>query len=211
MTCRLSGAIIWTNAGLLLIWTQKQTSIKFKSKLEFFWNIQRFTYEKAVCKLAVISYRTQCVNPLWPSDAIWRPGTGSTLAQVMACCLMAPSHYLSQCWLIIRKVRVIWWHYHKKIWRYQFVKQDWELHFLIVSKFPGVNELKATTFEHPRPRPNHVFSSLIPATTLNINQESESTQVASSITTDQTWMGRKLNFIDSWTGANNTVCRSTGN
>ena len=26
---------------------------------------------------------------------------GSTLAQVMACCLRAPSHYLNQCWLII--------------------------------------------------------------------------------------------------------------
>ena len=29
-----------------------------------------------------------------------------TLAQVMACCLMAPSHYLNQCWLIISEV----WH-----------------------------------------------------------------------------------------------------
>ena len=27
--------------------------------------------------------------------------SGSSLAQDMACCLMAPSHYLSQCWLII--------------------------------------------------------------------------------------------------------------
>ena len=29
------------------------------------------------------------------SDAIWQQRSGSTLAQVMACCLMAPSHYLS--------------------------------------------------------------------------------------------------------------------
>ena len=29
--------------------------------------------------------------------------TGSTLAHIMACCLMAPSRYLNQCWLIIRK------------------------------------------------------------------------------------------------------------
>ena len=27
---------------------------------------------------------------------IWRPGNWSTLFQVMACCLMAPSHYLNQ-------------------------------------------------------------------------------------------------------------------
>ena len=30
--------------------------------------------------------------------------TGSTLAQVMACCPTAPSHYLNQCWLNISKV-----------------------------------------------------------------------------------------------------------
>ena len=49
----------------------------------------------------------QCVNSLGPSDAIWRHRSGSTLTQVMACCLTAPSHYLNQCWLIIRKV---FWH-----------------------------------------------------------------------------------------------------
>ena len=27
----------------------------------------------------------------------WRQRSGSTLAQVMACCLTAPSHYLNQC------------------------------------------------------------------------------------------------------------------
>ena len=31
--------------------------------------------------------------------------SGSTLAQVMACCLTAPSHYLNQCWLIISEVQ----------------------------------------------------------------------------------------------------------
>ena len=45
------------------------------------------------------------VNSLWPSDAIWRQGFRSTLVQVMACCLTAPSHYLNQCWLIITKVQ----------------------------------------------------------------------------------------------------------
>ena len=47
------------------------------------------------------------VNSLRPSDTIWRHRSGSTLAQVMACCLTAPSHYLDQCWLIISKVL---WH-----------------------------------------------------------------------------------------------------
>ena len=37
------------------------------------------------------------LNSLRPSDAIWRHRSGSTLAQVMVCCLTAPSHYLNQC------------------------------------------------------------------------------------------------------------------
>ena len=37
-------------------------------------------------------------NSLWPSDAIRRQGTELTLAQVMASCLTASSHYLNQCW-----------------------------------------------------------------------------------------------------------------
>ena len=43
-------------------------------------------------------------NSLWPSDAIWWHISGSTLVQVMACCLKAPSHYLNQCWLYFSKV-----------------------------------------------------------------------------------------------------------
>ena len=34
-------------------------------------------------------------NSLWPRDTIWRHISRSTLAQVMACCLTAPSHYLN--------------------------------------------------------------------------------------------------------------------
>ena len=57
--------------------------------------------------------RGQGVNSLWPSDTIWWHRSRSTLAQVMACCLTAPSHYLNQWWLIISEVqcnllRVIW-------------------------------------------------------------------------------------------------------
>ena len=51
-------------------------------------------------------------NSLRLSDAIRPQGTESTLAQVMACCLTAPSHYLNQCWLIISKVL---WHSSKGI------------------------------------------------------------------------------------------------
>ena len=37
---------------------------------------------------------------------IWRQRSGSTLAEVMACCLTAPSHYLNQCWLIISGIHL---------------------------------------------------------------------------------------------------------
>ena len=46
-----------------------------------------------------------CVNSLWPSNAMWLHRTMSILAQVMACCLMAPSHYLNQFWLSISEVQ----------------------------------------------------------------------------------------------------------
>ena len=50
---------------------------------------------------------------------MWRHRSGSLLAQVMVCCLMAPSHYLNQCWLDINFTRsthelnpshVFWYH-----------------------------------------------------------------------------------------------------
>ena len=43
-------------------------------------------------------------HSLWANDAI---DLGQHLAQVMACCLTAPSHYPNQCWLIISEVL---WH-----------------------------------------------------------------------------------------------------
>ena len=47
------------------------------------------------------------VNSLWASDTIWRHRSGSTLAQIMACCLMAPSYHLNQYWLLSGEIM---WH-----------------------------------------------------------------------------------------------------
>ena len=58
-------------------------------------------------QISLKSPRGPWVNSLGPSDAIWHWRSWSTLVQVMACCLMAPSHYLNQCWLIISQVL---WH-----------------------------------------------------------------------------------------------------
>ena len=49
-----------------------------------------------ICCMETPSEKKQkkAFNALWPSDGIWRHRSGSTLAQVMACCPTAPSHYL---------------------------------------------------------------------------------------------------------------------
>ena len=44
-------------------------------------------------------------NLSWTSDHKWWHRSGSTSAQVMACCVMTPSHYLKHSWLIINKPR----------------------------------------------------------------------------------------------------------
>ena len=48
------------------------------------------------------------VNSLWPGDVIWRHKPRTKLAQAMACCLTAPSHYLNQCCLI---TKCVLWHW----------------------------------------------------------------------------------------------------
>ena len=45
---------------------------------------------------------------MWPSHTLWQHITGSILAQVKACCLAAPNHYLNQYWLIISKVQFMY-------------------------------------------------------------------------------------------------------
>ena len=52
----------------------------------------------------IFLYSRTDINTWWPSYAIRQHESGSTLAQVMACCLTAPSHNLNQCWLILSKV-----------------------------------------------------------------------------------------------------------
>ena len=57
-------------------------------------------------KLSVIQTTMDLMSGWW-FNLLWQHRSGSTLDQVMACCLMAPSHYLNQCWLIIKEVL---WH-----------------------------------------------------------------------------------------------------
>ena len=99
------------------------------------------------------------LNSLWPSDAIWRWRSWSTLVQVMVCCLMAPSHYLNQRWLIISKVL---WHSLEGIIlrRSEDTNQYNKIENYILesqSDLPGANEL---TQEHAGPEAPAKYNSV---------------------------------------------------
>ena len=96
---------VMAHANFVAIWYHKM-EVTLKPIIH-----KLITIEKLFMKLppdSIIQKGTfSHVNLLWPSDVIWRQGSRSTLAQVMACCLTAPSHYLHQCWLMISEVL---WH-----------------------------------------------------------------------------------------------------
>ena len=75
------------------------------------WNWWTFFHDVlCICSSMYISLRWRAEllitsNSLWPSDIIWMHRTGAKWVQLMACCLMAPSHYLDQYWLINK---VLW-------------------------------------------------------------------------------------------------------
>ena len=103
----------WLNIGDWIKWLPFCRQHLEHILLFCFFHIFFFFKKGPFCDWLVIGRGVgewQFVNSLGPSDAKWRQISGSTLARVMACCLTAPSHYLSQCWLIISKVQ---WHSSK--------------------------------------------------------------------------------------------------
>ena len=84
-----------------LVW---RTIISIHYKTWQIWSVKNVPYICHVglwffcmisCVYIICLSYTCHINSLWPGDAIWRHGTRSTLAQVMSCCLTAPSHYLN--------------------------------------------------------------------------------------------------------------------
>ena len=61
-------------------------------------------YDCEVAYMLITSMFLMTFTHLYPCDAIRWHRSGSILAQVIACCLVAPSHYLNQCWLLISEV-----------------------------------------------------------------------------------------------------------
>ena len=79
------------------------------SKIWLIWVIR--IQKKLAWRFHAISWH---VIPLWLTDTIWRHRFGSTVAQIMVCCLTAPSYHLNQQWLLISEqwcsiyIREIW-------------------------------------------------------------------------------------------------------
>ena len=133
MACRLFDAKPWIIVNWTL-WNKLQWNFSQNTKLFILENAS----ENVICEKAAILSR--------PSDAIWRQISGSTLAQVMACCLTAPSHYLNQCWLITSMVQ---WHSMSSV--SQDIPQPLTTkislkitHPKFTLNLPGANELKLT-------------------------------------------------------------------
>ena len=63
MACHLVGAnaIIWTNAGILLIGTLETNFNEILSEIHTFF-IQENTFESIFCEMAAILSQPQCVN-----------------------------------------------------------------------------------------------------------------------------------------------------
>ena len=70
---------------------------------EFYYGLKRKASFSFWC---MMQQKHSYLNSLRPSDAIchWRSWSTLVKLHVMACCLMAPSHYLNQCWLIISEI-----------------------------------------------------------------------------------------------------------
>ena len=98
-------ANLWVRSSLVQVWLgTKMTTGLVRI------NVQNFglgnTFENVIWKEAAILFRSQGDNPSRASDAIWwQIWPGSTLVQVMACCLTAPSHNLNQCWQLVSEVQ----------------------------------------------------------------------------------------------------------
>ena len=70
-------------------------SMAFTSFTTLWYSLVQNIQFNVCCDLSNAPQINCYVNSVWPSDAIWWHVTGSTWAQIMACCLMAPSHYLN--------------------------------------------------------------------------------------------------------------------
>ena len=115
-----SQAIAWMSVDSL---QNKPLGPKIKGVAMNMFTFRKENYLNNVGHLVQIS--------TWPSDAIWHHKSWSTFDKVLVCCLTATSHYLNQCWLIIKHVL---WHWSER----NFTKWVRGLNFQINSISKGL-------------------------------------------------------------------------
>ena len=85
-------------------------------------------YQPLLSPPYIVNYDTDTLlynfNSIWHSDAIWWHTSGSSLAQVMACHLIAPYSNMNQCWLFTKwsLMTLTQDQFHMKCSRYQFIR-----------------------------------------------------------------------------------------
>ena len=92
---------------------------------------------------------------------MWRHKSGSTLAQVLAGCLMAPSHHKNKCWL---PIRVVLWHSPEGNFKLPFCTLNLQItfwHVLHISQRPMSKTMRLIAFMlHMDLLPNTLNSGL---------------------------------------------------
>ena len=116
---------LWSNICFHLV---RFAEIVFALGTSKLWRLQR--HKKTKYTLAGEHKYNRWVNSLASSGAMWWHRSRSTLGHVMACCLMAPSHYLNQCWPEINDIHpsVI----SRKMCKICWQKWSFEIKFLMI-------------------------------------------------------------------------------
>ena len=110
-------------------------------------------------------YLINSLTHWWPSDTISHYRYGSTLVQVMACCLTAPSHYLNQWYLLAYS----WSKFTENvadITHHKFLKCTY---LKILLNLPGANELMSFNTLRPRQNGRHFPDNIFKCILLNEN------------------------------------------
>ena len=114
------------------------------------FSISNRWHEKQMIKIGRIKTcrLNRKINTLAPCNTILYFETWSALVQIMACCLMAPIHYLNQCWLIIN-VSFYWRTFWRKCSKYQNSSATYLriTHLRLQPHFPEMNKLQNVEFE----------------------------------------------------------------
>ena len=111
VTARLLLFVFFQSHPHLIIWDGRPHGRRHTGWQKTHWHtlsyrVVQHLFHIASCEIPE-NTTTATIDLLWLSNTIWRHRFGSRLAQEMACCLRALSHFLNQCWLII--IVVLWY------------------------------------------------------------------------------------------------------